>query len=86
LFILLILYMIIKNLNFKSLDKFIVFTGMLIVTIYFLNGFDQFKHHPLLYFFIINLSLNNKYENYYNINNFFYFFLIYVNIKTIFFI
>ncbi len=72
--------------KFENYLSFFIFFISAFIFIFFLNNFDHFRHHPLVYFSFIfvvfSTNLNLKYFNY--IKSFFLIFLFYANIKSIY--
>ena len=68
-------------------DKIFIISVIIFVNSFlFLNGFDQFRHHPFIYFSIILLFFNKKKEEntiIKHVNLMYVIFLIYTNIKVI---
>jgi len=78
------IFLIFKSkIEHKLSPIYFIFAALLFM--YFLNGFDQSRHHPLIYFSFLYLLFNNnkiKYQTYLQkLQLIFIFFLVYLNIK-----
>ena len=87
-FLVFFIYYLFANKNKHFFQILFIFILMLFFVVFLLNGFDQFRHHPLIYYLILFTGLNaSKHFNYKKIKNFNFFFityLLYANFKSIY--
>ena len=84
-FLAIFIYYLFANKNKDYFQILFILIFMLFFIIFIFNGFDQFRHHPLIYFLI--LLTGSKHFNYNKIKNFNIFFIVYLlyaNFKSIY--